>query len=215
MPTELPGVEIGNPDAFDVRQGHEYTGYRQNSSYTYDPGVFVLPVASRTPKTVIARVHGGLGIRRVSVAAAKRGTPPILPAAVDTDRDTLVSCTVDVPLPAFNPDAPTFNWTAAGEYVYVTTGTKGPRIPGKDFLPAGQYPFPLPLQDAAVEVLSAGGGGAETVAASLVNSIPAGTTLWPFTTMPPQFFNSIVLRDADVVFELRGDPTQLGPGLGE
>jgi hypothetical protein len=205
---------IGNPDAFDVKQGHEYLGYRQNSEYSYESGVFVLPLASREPQTVIVRVHGGLGVRRVNVAASKRGGPPILPAAVDTDRDTLISCTVNVPLPAIIQDAPSFNWTVTGEYLYVTTGIKGPRVPGKDFLPAGQYPFPLPLQDAAVEVLSAGGAGMEAVAATLVSTIPSGGYLWPFTTYPPQFMNSILLRDSNQEFivDLHGGP---GPGLGD
>jgi hypothetical protein len=203
---------IGNPDAFDIKAGHEYTGYRQNSTFTYDPGVVVMPLASRTPRTAVVRLHGGFGIRNVTVAASKKGSPPILPAAVDTDRDTLIACSVDIPLPAFSTDSPTFDWTAVGNYSYVTTGTDGPRVPGKDMLPAGQYPFPLPMQDAAVALLSEGGATPETVAADLRALIPYGNYLWPFTTYPPQFFNSIVLRDKDVTVEaeLVG-----GPGLGE
>lgn len=205
---------IGNPDAFDLRTGHEYTGYRQNNRYEYDPGVFVLPVASREANVVVARVHGGMGIRRVSVAAAKKGAPPILPAATDTDRDTLVSAVVNVPLPAFLADSPTFNWVATGEYIYVTS-RDGPRIPGRDMLPAGQYPFPLPLQDAAIDFLTAGGSTPELEATKLKAAIPTGNYLWPYTVMPPQFFNSVVLRDSDKSFdaELRSGGTL--PGLGD
>ncbi len=196
---------IGNPDAFDLKEGHKYNGYRQYNSYEYDPGVFVLPLASREPKNVVVRVHGGIGIRKVNVAAMKKGNPPILPAAVDTDRDTLVACSVQVPLPAFIPDQADYNWMASGTYLYVTT-KGGPRIPGRDFLPLGQYPFPLPLQDAAVESLAQAGIDMQTFATVLESQIPAGTVTWPFTTYPPQFFNSILLRDEDKEFtaELTG-----------
>lgn len=206
---------VGNPSAFDVRGGQDYTGYRQNNTFEYDPGVFVLPIASRTPRAVVARVHGGLGLRRVNVAASKRGGPPILPAATDTDQDTLVACSIGVPLPAFSGDSAAFDWAATGTYLYVTTGDKGPRVPGKSFLPTGQYPFPLPMQDAMVEALTAGGATPESLAPDLVRAIPEGTAIWPFTVYPPQFFNSIVLRDSDEDYfnaDLRGGP---GPGLGD
>lgn len=206
---------IGNPNAFDIQSAEAYTGYRQSSNYEYDPGVFVLPVASRTPKVVVGRVHAGLGMRTVKVAASKRGSPPIIPAATDTDQDTLIHASVNLPLPAFLTDSPGYHWTVTGTYSYVTTGDGGPRIPGKSYLPAGQYPFPLPLQDAAVELLSAG-TDMKGAAGYLEQQIPMGGYLWPFTVMPPQFFNSILLRDQDTEAQTN-DLVGGGilPGLGD
>lgn len=210
----IPTGGTGNPNAFDLRGGHDYTGYRQATDFDYDPGVFVLPLASRTPQTVIVRVHGGLGTRVVNVAASKRGSPPILPAAVDTDQDTLIGCSVNIPLPAFNHNSPGFDWAATGTYVYVTTGRGGPRIPGKSMLPAGQYPFPLPMQDAAVEMLAQSGEGVNQVAKGLPQAILAGSVMWPFTVYPPQFFNNIVLRSSDKEY-FDADLSTGGPGLGD
>jgi hypothetical protein len=188
---------LGNPDAFDVRQASHYLRYRQNTSYAYDPGVFVMAVASRTPKTVVARVHGGYGVRKVDVDAAKRGSPPILPAANDTDRDTLIGCVINIPLPAISSSSPEYDWVASGSYLFVTTHEDGPRVPGKDYLPAGQYPFPTPYQDRAIEAIYASGDSVQTVGDALPGQIPSGNYVWPYAIMPPAFFNPILLRDLD------------------
>lgn len=189
-------ITIGNANAFDLNQAQEYIGYRQITDYEYDPGVFVLPIASREAKTIAARVHGGVGYRKVNVAASKRGGPPILPAAADTDRDVLVGCTINLPLPSFHGDSPNYTWTAGGSYTYVTAGK--PRIPGRDMLPAGQYPFPLPLQDAVASETAKGHDSIVSIAQALAGKIATGSYVWPFTVMPPQFFNSLLLRDSDV-----------------
>lgn len=190
-------ADIGNPDAFDTATAGDYTSYRQSSTFDYDPGVFVMAVASRTPKTVIAQVHGGLGMRRVEVTATKRGAPPILPAAVDTDTDTLIGCNINVPLPIVDPTAATYDWAAHGVYLFVTTGEDGPRVPGRDPLPLGQYPFPTPTQDAAIEALATGPRDMQTLMDELPGQIPTNDYVWPFTVYPPAFFNSILLRDFD------------------
>lgn len=200
MATDLEPTTIGNPDAFDQRAAADYLMYRSNSSFGYDAGVVVLPVASRTSKTVTVRLHGGYGMRKVDVTAAKRGAPPILPAAVDTDKDTLISCEINVPLPAVSGNSATFDWVATGSYLFVTTHADGARVPGRDYLPAGQYPFPTPLQDRAVEALSESGDGVRDVGAQLMEDrtlIPTSNFVWPFAVLPPAFFNPILLRDSD------------------
>jgi hypothetical protein len=229
----MPGItnSVGNPDAFDAKRGEDYTGYRQETTYEYDPGVFILPVASTTEKPPkIVRVHGGLGRRVVKFAASKKGTPPVLPAATDTDRDTLVGSTVVVPLPAFDDKVAGYHWQVGGTYTYVTTGlspTSPPmppppppaspptvedqavaslrrvaRVPGRDALPAGVYPFPLPVQDTAAEALLRSSGTSQSAdnptdrhAASFASRISEGGYLWPFTVMPPTFFNPLLLRE--------------------
>lgn len=190
-------ILIGNPDAFDAKAAGNYTSYRQNSSFEYDPGVFVLAVASRTPKNIIVQVHGGMGKRVVEVSASKRDAPPILPAAVDTDTETLIGCQIDLPLPIVNPTSATYDWAAVGTYLYITTGPAGPRVPGRDPLPAGQYPFPNPTQDAAIEAMASDGSSMAGLMDELPARIPDNNFVWPFTVMPPAFFNSILLRDSD------------------
>lgn len=193
---------VGNPDAFDLRTAADYSAYRQESAFNYDPGVFILPIASTTPKVKVVRIHGGYGTRTVSFAATKRGAPPIIPAATDTDKDYLVGANVVVPLPSPSPGSATYDWAISGQYTFVTKGATqvgtewvgGARVPGKDFLPAGQYPFPLPPQDAAAEAIISSGSH-EDAAANLRQQIPKNDYLWPFTVFPPQFANPLLLRE--------------------
>lgn len=182
---------VGNPDAIDAKGSDQYAAYRQTSDFAYVPGVFVLPLANGG--VVTGRVHKGYGTRTVRFNAIRRGQPPVLPAAADTDRDVLVSADVQVPLPAFSLTQPNFDWNVSGEYVFVTTHADGPRVPGLSRLPAGQYPFPLPLQDSAGDAI-ASSGGMEYVENSLYDGIQEGT-VWPFTIMPKHFFNPLLLRE--------------------
>lgn len=176
----------GNPDAFDRNQSNSYRHYHTDSQYTYDPGVMVLPVANATPTTVKVRYHGGHGTRTVEFDAMKNRNPPIIPAPQDTTRDVLIGASVNLPIPI--PDATNngYVWRASGKYTYVTNNT--PRIPGEDFLPLVQHPYPVPQDEVALGML-----GDQSVE-SLQNQIQAsdferGTYLWPLTIMPKIFFN--------------------------
>jgi hypothetical protein len=187
MPLLPHDAPVGNPDAYDLRTASDYSGYRQSTKFSYDPGIFILPIASVIPKTKVVRVHGGYGTRVVTFAASKKGAPPIIPAATDTDRDYLVGANVNVPLPSPSAGSATYDWAVSGQYTFVTRGAAlvdsqyvgGARVPGKDFLPEA--------------IISS--GSHEDAAAQLKQQIPHNNYLWPFTVMPPQFANPLLLRE--------------------
>lgn len=183
-----------------------------DTTHTYDPGILVLPVASLTPKTAVVRVHGGYGMRTQNMAGIKKDTPPILPTARDirdpiTGRvsDTLVGATVSILQPTPNPTGLGYDWTVSGQYTFVTTrpaADGGPRVPGLSVLPAARLPFPITPQDpAATSIIGGGssGGDFDTVYSALAPvgtfgaNIQAGNFAWPFTVLPPAFFDPVML----------------------
>jgi len=184
----------------------DYTRYRNTSRFTYTPGVFVLPLASRTPKTITVRAHAGFGTRTVNFSTSKRGSPPILPNAKDTDQDTLIAATVTMPLPAPDAHEGTYIWIAEGEYIFITRGEgkitedgqtvvqRGPRIPGESYFPTGAYPFEVSLQKAVADAL-APDGNVVPIAEQIPALLPINAVQWPFTVYPPQLFNEKLLRD--------------------
>jgi hypothetical protein len=204
----MPHDETGFPPPKDNVAADQYKKFQQVTTYGYDPGVFVLPLASRTPKTITVRAHAGVGTRTVEFDAVKNGSPPIIPSAADTDRDVLVQAGVSIPLPAPSGHDSGFDWVVKGVYVFVTkgvedvldedgevTGTKnGPRVPGSDYLNAGQYPFTLAIQDAAGRAL-APSGDIRGPGDELPAQIEDNSFLWPYTVFPPAFFNGDLLRD--------------------
>lgn len=195
----------------DFIAANEYKKFRQSTRYQYDPGVFVLALASRTPKTITVRAHAGFGTRIVDFEAAKSGAPPVLPTPTDTDRDVLVSAVVNIPLPAVSAHEGTYDWFVGGQYVFVTKGQEdvvdsegeviktinGPRVPGIDILNAGSYPFKPSIQTAAALAI-APDGDVRPEANRLLQfpqNIADNSYLWPFTVLPPAFFNHDLLRD--------------------
>jgi hypothetical protein len=202
--TQDGGNVIGNPNAYDQAAGNQYQDFHINTAYDYDPGILVLPVAKAdgTPGVEVVRLHGGFGTRRVNFGGRKTGSPLVLPAAADTDKDLLISATVVTPLPSPNPQNGQYTWTAEGEYIFVTADdVNGPRIPGVHHLPTGQYPYPLPTQDAVAESIGDGTPGSiEKLADDLRddnsgNDIPSNEYVWPFTLYPAAFFNPLLLRE--------------------
>jgi hypothetical protein len=186
VPSTTP-VDFGNDFAFDRAQSNNYRKYQTDSTFTYDPGVMVLPVASDTPMTVTVRYHGGYGTRTVAFDAMKNGNPPILPAANDTDDDKLIGATINVGIPIPDTINNGYIWSAQGTYRFVTLDD--PRIPGRDYFPAVQRPYAVPQDDVALGML--GGGTIDDVKDSITPSdFQRGTYSWPFTIYPDIFFNA-------------------------
>lgn len=199
-----PSVEFGDAGAYQESRGV--------NEYEYVPGILIFPVASRTPKTATARVHGGYSERLLTFRGAKSGKPPVVPAANDLRdpfappdsvtglqpiSDTLVSAslTIDQPSPSNNAG---YDWNVEGVYRYVTTRTDaqgGPRIPGRSGFPASRLPYvSTPQDEVATSYLGASSGATSTdtrfialqpSAADFAN----GKYEWPFVVMSPVFFD--------------------------
>lgn len=211
-PPNVPVTTISQPKPVpDSSLASSYRDTAVDSTHAYDAGILILPVASLTPKTAKCRVHGGYGLRRASFAGIKKDTPPILPTARDIRDpitgdvvDTLVSAALVIKQPTPNPTGLGYDWSVSGEYVYVTTrpaADGGPRVPGLSVLPATRLPFPITPQDpAATSLISTSQGGdydtaylALTPVASFTTDIQNGTFVWPFTVLPPAFFDPVML----------------------
>jgi hypothetical protein len=188
-----------------------------DNAYSYDPGILILPVASATPgKVVSVRVHGGVGFRTVSFAATKSNTPPILPVAQDlidpiaptvnpndpnnpipyNVTDALVGASINIHAPTTNGSDTGYDWSVGGTYTYVTVrhpDKGGPRIPGRSVLPAGRMPYPT-MQDILTNSFSSSSSIDDNEQYFLnvqpsVTDIISGDYLWPFTVLPPNFFD--------------------------
>ncbi len=136
----------GPPDA----QPHNYVDYRQFNSYSYDPGILVLPVAgppldaddTPVPPRVI-RVSAPIAFRSERTSASKVLTPPIVPpiSADSPEGDVNIGGNLSLPLPQVNPGRG-FNYFANMERKFVQMSPRG-SLP-TDTFQMGNYPFPLP-----------------------------------------------------------------------
>lgn len=177
-------MNLGTPDSFDLADQSAYIRYAANQEHKYDPGVFVLPVASETSSAVVVRCHGGVGSRVVTFDLKKQGNPPVAPApslTIGTER--LVAASVSVPTPSPNPQIGSYDWNLRGTYVYYDTSD--PRIPGRDQLPAVSFPFVNPAQD-SLAAQSLQGRETETFENEMISAgvLQGGGLLWPITVYP-------------------------------
>lgn len=200
-------------------------GYGHTTDHSYDPGVLVLPVASEDSRTVRVRVHGGYSTRTVRFAMTREDNPPILPKPEDVmnkDRtDVLVSCDLHLPLPVPSSTPNHLTWSASGEYVFVGTGlettvtspvtvppasppvppvtttsrTPAARVPGRDLLPLGGYPFSLGLPDRIMSDIAAGNTDLKAYSVSQTPLVATDRHVWPFPIYPTFAFNGNLLRD--------------------
>lgn len=186
---------------FSGTGANSYDKYQQDHRYEYDNGLVVMPVASRTAAHKVVRLHGGVGIRRVSFDTVRRGKPPVIPTMADTNWDTFVGGTVTAMTPIPNFQTGGFNWHVSGEYLYVQTE---PRVVGQNTIPTGGYPFPVAPNDALATSYASGAAGAafanaadgtnanEAAAEAVGNDIVDHDNeryVWPFTMMPTIFSN--------------------------
>ena len=205
--------------AVDGQPGRYKGGYGHTTDHSYDPGVLVLPVASEDSRTVRVRVHGGYSTRTVRFAMTREDNPPILPKPEDVinkDRtDVLVSCDLHLPLPVPSSTPNHLTWSASGEYVFVGTGlestvtttvpasppvtttsrTPAARVPGRDLLPLGGYPFPLGIPDTIASDIAAGNTDLKAYSISQTPLVATDRHVWPFPLFPTFAFNGNLLRD--------------------
>lgn len=115
-----------------------YRGATNESKYTRDEGLLVMPVMGPegTPPTVI-RMHGGVGFRKVRWDAEKLGAPPLIPAFTDTPNDTILSSDLYFSVPIVSGSQVQYMYEAHGEYTYVQNVT---RTVGSDFQ-TGAMPY--------------------------------------------------------------------------
>lgn len=184
----------------DSYQAQFYEGYSNDSTYSEEPGVLIVPRIGNTPRAI--QVHQSYTMRTQDFAAKKKMNPPVIPAP--DERMTKVGSAISVGLPKLSgSNPPTWNWSVAGRYQYlVDDGT--PCSPSSGFF-VGYYPFTFPaantMQSSVGGVsettlrnaLGAIGGGVITtdvVIASLDVPINTGTYFWPFTSiLPASFFD--------------------------
>lgn len=170
-----------------------YRGYTQDHEYETDTGLLPLPVAGRTPKVRLIRLHGGMGTRIVKWTASRVGAPPIIPTPTSTAYDRIIEHSVTPSLPVPNPQGAGYDWTVKGEYRYIQVT---PRTPGINTLSTGGYPFPLAPMDVLGNVtlntvVSPGvaipaGNPADTIMAMIANTVvnhESGAFIWPFTAL--------------------------------
>lgn len=180
-----------------------YRDYSQDHVYSHDHGLVVLPVAGRAAGHRVIRLHGGIATRTVNWSASRGGRPPLIPAAADTNGDTLLSSTIVPTLPRVNAQARSYDWSVSGTYVYVQNT---PRVPGVNAFPAGNHPYAVLPQaalaagelpsnlmtpgysgnraDAQTEYLTGQGGH---------NPENAGYTSWPLTVLPAAYSSTHII----------------------
>jgi len=172
----------GNNRAYDLAEATNYQDYTVDNVHEYDPGLFVLPVASEVSETVTVRVHGGYGKRIIKYNIAKTGNPPVVPMPKATvGDDTLVSSVIHAPTPIPNLANGNYDWTVSGTYIYVNAG--GSRVPGETTLPAVGYPYSIAVQDARAQ--QSGQTEDEIITEIKVNNlIMDGGWVWPLVSFP-------------------------------
>ncbi len=174
----------------------DYTGYDQTHEFVTVPGVVQVPVASRSAAHRLIRLHGGYGKRITRFAASRFGRPPVMPAAADTNGDTLLGTTVIPSLPRPNNQANGYDWKVSGEYTFAQNA---PRVPGVDTFPVGSHPYALPAQQTMAILLSQPSEqqstftGFYTDIATNVVDLDTGFFLWPFLALPSVFFSEALV----------------------
>lgn len=172
----------------------DYEKVNQRNDYTHDLGVVVVPVAGRESAHRNIRLHGGVAKRTVRWTSARKGRPPVIPKAVDTDGDTLLGVQVSPHLPTPQVGGNGYDWTVEGVYTYVQ---KSPRLTGTDAFPVGDYPYPVqPVFSVATQLAqpyisqyytaAVAGTKFTSLTNHLLSVVPweGGQWTWPFLSLP-------------------------------
>lgn len=181
----------------------DYTSYAQQHQFSHDLGVVPIPVASRTAGHKVIRLHGGMATRKVDWVAGRAGRPPVIPAAGDTEGDTLLSSTVVPHLPVMQSGAAGYNWRVTGSYLYVQND---PRVAGTDPFPVGNYPFEVePAASVARDVLdpyvetyyinATEGRRFPTLIEQVANDLDMSQPMWtwPILALPSRFTSTHII----------------------
>lgn len=130
----------------DLQMG-QYRESTLTSQYKHHRGILLCPVmgpAGTAPGKI--RTHAGYGVREVDFAYTKEGTPPMIPAPVNTTSGDVIvgeTLTIDVARPAPN-DASRMLYSIQGQYLFVQpNGGRG----ATDTFPLDKHPFYTPLDE--------------------------------------------------------------------
>lgn len=92
-----------------------------NSSYACDNGILVLPLSDpRSESVVFCRMHNKVGTRTVEWSALKRGTPPVVPAPMDSyvAGDVIIGHEISIAKPVADSSSGGMIWSLSGTYTY-------------------------------------------------------------------------------------------------
>jgi hypothetical protein len=85
--------------------------------------MMVFPLAEEQegndPPVAIVFVHQPFRLRKVSFAANKQNTPPLIPAIADTDNQTMLNGHISFGVPTIQTGLATLLWKAQGEVTYI------------------------------------------------------------------------------------------------
>lgn len=97
------------------------------SSYSRDTGVIVVPLSDPEAESVVfVHLCNNYGTRTVEFEASKRGTPPIVPAPMDSyvAGDVLLGANITVFKPIPDDGSGGANWRVTGTYTYGQASTR-------------------------------------------------------------------------------------------
>lgn len=85
--------------------------------------------------------------------------------------------------------------TTAGGVVTTTVATSAARLPGRDLLPLGGFPFSLGVVDAIGNAVLSSGASLLAISSQQESLVSSDRHLWPFTVLPPFVFNANLLKE--------------------
>lgn len=128
--------------------GALYDGFKNDLSYTRVTGRLVLPVASGSP--VVIRTHQEYGVVRRLYGGSKKGSPPMAPAAAESDTVLTQTHTLPLPVPIQSGGGSGYLYSMAG---VVTTLETSPSTPTTGYAYPG---WPFRIEPMATEAERAG-----------------------------------------------------------
>lgn len=163
-----------------------YSNFKQNSSYSRDEGLLVLPSTQPGSPPKIIRVHEPVGFVTKQFSASKIGTPPVVPAPINTEQgDVILSSDFEVFLPQSLPNQDGWMFRSDGSYSYVQGNIRG-SAGGitRNIYQSGDYPFDFQLIDLGQRGIIGG------VLGAVNGNDPLSPTYNQYQTFYPAFFFS-------------------------
>lgn len=163
-----------------------YQDFKQNSNYTRDEGLLVLPSTQPGSPPKIIRVHEPVGFVTKQFTAIKNGTPPVVPAPMNTEQgDVILSSEFEVFLPQSLPNQDGWMFRSDGSYSYVQGNIRGSAGGvARNTYQSGDYPFDFQLIDLGRRGIIGG------VLGAVNGSDPLSPTYNQYQTFYPAFFFS-------------------------
>lgn len=137
------------PQPLEVQTDLYPQGAAGHNSYTFEPGVCVLPLAEEPPTSpgelanwspvVVLQLHAPYRVRRYEYSAKKENNPPIIPAPGNVGKFVFTGGSLTVLQPALNTTLTNYDWSVGAVYEYVENCVS--RI--QDGFVLGAPPYPL------------------------------------------------------------------------